>query len=121
MSSDYNNIKLGVGMSLEMKVRVYASNSAENFHVTPDNALGVGEFTSSNPAVAEVTKNGVVTAKATGNAVITFKTINGKSCTATVTVYDEPLQVKLNYTKLSIAEGATAQLTATFDDYAMGL
>lgn len=76
-------------------------------------------WTSSDESIATVTASGndvVVTARAVGSATITAAS-EGKSATSVITVVVPPVQaVSVSPATVSVAPGATAQLTATVTD-----
>lgn len=104
-----NNIDLSPG-TLSLAV----GQSRKLLHkITPENASDKSvSWTSSNPKVAAV-QGGEVTGVANGTAVITVKTPNGKSASATVTVFTPVSSVKLSASALTIPVKGTSQLTAT--------
>ena len=100
-------LTLYVSQTKTLKAEVSPSN-ASNKKVT---------WTSSNKKVATVSKNGKITAKAPGTVTITVKTKNGgykATCKLTVKKYVKLKSFKLNKSSVSINDGKTYTLKATF-------
>ena len=86
--------------------------------VSPSNATNKNvKWQSSAAGIATVSSSGLVTAKLIGSATITVTTEDGsKTATCRVTVNKKTISVtgvSLNYTSITLSQGATYQLTAT--------
>ena len=95
------NRTLGVGQTLALKPVLTAGSAATLTYATSDKN------------VATVSSAGAITAKKAGTATITVTAHNGVKASITITVTAAPSKVTLSATKLTLAKGETAQLTAT--------
>lgn len=101
------------------KLTLYVSQTKTlKAEVLPSNASNKSvSWSSSNKKVATVSKSGKITAKAPGTATITVKTKNGgykATCKITVKKYVKLKYFKLNKSSVSINDGKTYTLKATF-------
>ncbi len=101
------------------KLTLYVSQTKTlKAEVLPSNASNKKvSWSSSNKKVATVSKSGKITAKAPGTATITVKTKNGgykATCKHTVKKYVKLKSFKLNKSAVSINDGKTYTLKATF-------
>ena len=104
----------GVVLDKDALSLMIGSSSTLTATVLPENAADKSvSWSSSNAAVATVDASGKVTAVALGEAVITAKA-GDQTASCKVTVIPVPVNsVTLDYTELSLTEGAGMQLTAT--------
>lgn len=108
---------LPTSVSLNKTSITLGKDDKTNLQVTLNpsgNAAAALKWSSSLPTVATVDASGNITAKSTGTATITVKTSNNKTASCTVTVKAYPTSVVLNKTSLSIGNGKTETLKATF-------
>ncbi len=101
------------------KLTLYVSQTKTlKSEVLPSNASNKKvSWSSSNKKVATVSKSGKITAKAPGTTTITVKTKNGgykATCKLTVKKYVKLKSFKLNKSSVSINDGKTYTLKATF-------
>ena len=80
-----------------------------------DTEYNVITWTSSNPDVVEVS-SGMIFGINTGTATITAETINGKTAQCTVTVKDEPSEVRLSEETITIKVGEKHTLTSVLPE-----
>ncbi len=103
VTSDVKNIYIGESLALSAAI-------------TPDDAtLQTVVWSSDRPDNASVDEYGVVTAVSKGSAVITAKAADGSGCygTFTVTVRQQPEEIKLNKTDVTLKKGNYVTLSAT--------
>ena len=110
---------LGVGMTFSLKANIYYSSSAY-FTYSAEDALGVGYFVSSDPAVLTVDDDGLLTAVSKGTATVTFKTWNGKSASCKVTVKGVPTALSLDQDVMKLGVGMTGTLKPVFQPDELG-
>jgi len=107
------------GVTLSASTLTMAENSTATLTATvaPTNATDKSViWESSNPTVVSVDENGNLTSYGAGSATITVTTKNGKTATCSVTVStDAPAAtLSLNKETLTLTEGASETLTATY-------
>ena len=79
-------------------------------YIGPDNTTfsKTVKWSSSNENVATVDSNGNVTAIAAGKAMITAETVNGKTATCSVSVYENPITgITLSNSSITLKEGSS--------------
>ena len=99
---------VAVGATTQLSAAALDGNGA----VMSDRAIA---WTTSNSAVAAVNGSGLVTGVASGTASITAAS-EGKSSSATITVYQVVARVDVNPASVSLQAGQTQQLVATARD-----
>ena len=98
---DIHKSTLSVGDTLQLKAAL------------PKGTASVLTWKSNKTAVATVSNEGKVTAAGTGTAKITVSTANGKTDTCEITVKKAPDKVTIKPDKVTLAPGASIQLSAT--------
>ena len=99
---DNGTVRLALGDSLQLVPLLAAQQG-----------WTVRECVSGKPSVAEVSASARVTGLKKGKAKVTLKCTNGSRMTVTVEVYDpeEPLELKLGASEMTMAAGETIRLT----------
>ncbi len=89
-------------------------------YIGPDNTTfsKTVKWSSSNESVATVDSDGNVTAIAAGKATITAETVNGKTATCSVSVYENPITgITLSNSSITLKEGSSYIIGASISPY----